>query len=538
MLPPIHVLEKQTVGAGGVASVTFTIGTLVSDWDTDAGVTSRHLVILVNAKSEDAVAQRDITLQFNADGGANYNDEEMTGVGAVDAAAIRTGQTTIIPFPIPGSTVHASAHGGGVILIPHAFGTDNHKAVLSYGGAAEDEIKSCAGRWANVAAITSIVLSTSAGDIAENSTFILAVVDERFLIEEQLLTGDGTVTFSNIPQGDGDLCVIGYMRSDRVAIPDSLNIQINGDTTATNYQRQLLYGEDAGTAASTVNNNYVGATNGDSSTASAFSAMLATFYQYAKGVNDPSWLSMSGFHNTLTTPNGFVSVVSGRRTNVEAITQIKYQPVTGTDFKAGTLISLYYLPSPREIIERKEFVVSETGKTFRCGDFDNDFEALAFHYYARGDEAAVGDEVQLSLNANTTAATYDTQELTGTGAVVAAVQSAASRVIGYITADSEGANEFGCGSVLLPEPFKTDRHKHGISISGQTENNVAILSTRFESTDAIATVNLTPVGSTNLIAGTFIEEAGVVPLDTTITKKQDVAKQQQLLRPYGKRWRH
>ena len=541
MLPPIHVLEKQTVGAGGVASVTFnTIAAQIAIWDAFIQKTSRHLCILAYAASESAVDSRNLYVNFNGDAGNNYNDLYILGLNAAPSAAITTGATSAQVLNIPG-TNYANAFGGGFILIPHAFNALNHKSMVALGGSAESNVGAYTNRWASNNAITSILLEPGVGDFVENSVFYLCVVDERAVIEEQLLTGDGTVTFSNIPQGDGNLIAIGYPRVDTAAASDTMSIELNADTTATNYFEQALNGIGVATGATSTNDNIISnCCPGANATANAFGAFIATIYQYAKGVNDPVILSLGGFHETVG-PTGVVDNRSGRRNNVEAVTAIKFLPTTGgKKFKAGTLISLYYLPSPREIIERKEFVALELSKTFRCGDFDNDFEALVYHVYARTAKLGVSDNIHASFNDDTTVANYDRQYLQGAFAVVSAARSAANREWLEIVGDSEGVNEFGCGSLLLLNYANNYGHKHGLGISGRTENLIFLTSGRWENTDPITKITLTSTTGLgqNFVAGTFMEETGVVPLDTIITKPKDVAKQQQLLRPYGKRWRH
>ena len=127
---PYKILGTQTLAAPA-ASVAFTgIAALVAAWDALAKVTSRHLVLLINAASPDAVAQRDVYLQFNADAGANYNYQTLEGAGAVASAARLSGQNEIALFPIPGTT-YANAFGGGKVVIPHAFGAADHTAAVS-----------------------------------------------------------------------------------------------------------------------------------------------------------------------------------------------------------------------------------------------------------------------------------------------------------------------------------------------------------------------------------------------------------------------
>ena len=247
-LIPVFLLEEQELTAAA-ASVTFSnIDTLVADWDSYAGVTSRHLVVVVNAASADAVAFREARVRFNGDAGGNYNGQYLYGQAGADLAFRATATDRIIPFTIPGTT-YADAYGGGVMLIPHAFNTTNHKAGIGFGGAVEDNVWSVGFRWADTAAITSILLFTNAGDYATGSTFWLGVVDERYLVEEDLLAGVGTIDFATIPQDGSDLVVIGYGRGTLGAAEDELEIEFNGDGGGVTCFTQRLIGTDNVTSA-------------------------------------------------------------------------------------------------------------------------------------------------------------------------------------------------------------------------------------------------------------------------------------------------
>ena len=500
---PIKILKTVQIETAQ-ATVTFAnINTLVAQWDAVARVTSRHLIIIINAASPDAVAQRDVYLRFNADAGANYNYQTIEGEAAVASAAILGGQTQLAPFPIPGTT-YANAFGGGTILIPYAFNAANHKAVLSLGGAVEDEIESVAGRWASIAAITSALLLPSAGNFAAGSTFSLGVVDERYLVEEWISAGVGTAIFDNIPQGEGDLVVVGYARSSQAAIQDEVLHYINDDGVAGNYPAQELLGRAAVASAASPVNGECAMIPGQTATANVFGALVINYSQYIKD-NQPHFLSVSGYHET-SIPTSEVRLMSGRRANIEPINKIELDPTLGVNMFAGSLFSLYRVP--KRIIDRQELTAPQATITF--DNIPQNFEALILHVYARSSEAAVADEIAITINADAVAANYDFQELTGALAVSAALRNLASQQLLYIPADNEGAGEFGGGSVLIPGYSKTDRHKHLIAVHGQTENRVAISSHRWESLVAITSIALSPVGGPNFLAGTVVELEGIL----------------------------
>ena len=398
-----------------------------------------------------------------------------------------------------------------MVLVPHAFNATNHKAVLLLQGAVEEVIKECVGRWASAAAITSLSLTPNAGNFVSGSIFLLGVVDERYLVEEiEDAAADFSPTFDDIPQMEGDLVAVGYARSDDAAAEDDLDHDINHDGTDANYHGQQLEGHKllaaaAATGAQSVNTRQIGNVVADNATANVFSPLVLSYSQYIKG-NQPHVLSASGYHETAG-PNGRVAVWSGRRANTEPINSIMLTPRTGTDFKAGSLFSLYLVP--KRLIDRQELTAAAGTITF--DNIPDDFEALVLVMYARSSRAAGDDLIDIACNGDTTAANYDVQQLYGAIAAVTAARSAGLRQVGYIPADTEGAGEYGGGLVILPGYSETDHHKHILSLQGRQENLVNIQSGRWENTDAISTIALTLTTGPNFLAGSIFELWGILP---------------------------
>src|SRR3990167_11371165 len=122
---PLRVIAKTKLSAAA-ASISFT------DF---SGIPSgtRHLAVIFNGAL--TVAGGTLLVQFNGDSGNNYNYQHVAGVGAVASAARTTAAASIECFGVP---TGANLFGGGMIVIPHYAGADNHKAVLTMGGAVEN----------------------------------------------------------------------------------------------------------------------------------------------------------------------------------------------------------------------------------------------------------------------------------------------------------------------------------------------------------------------------------------------------------------
>ena len=477
---PLRVIAKTKLSAAA-ASISF------ADL---SGVPSgtRHLAVIFNGAL--TVAAGTLLVRFNGDSGNNYNHQTLQGAGAVASAARATGGTSITAFGLP---TGANLFGGGMIVIPHYAGAVNHKAVLTHGGAVENSVMVHAGRWANVAAITRVDVLASANNIEAESIAWLCAVDERYLVEEQLLAADGTVTFSSIPQLDGDLVAVGFVRTDRAAVSDDIDVTVNADTTDANYARQRLSGSNTTTAAAAAADRaFIEGVPGDSATANAFGAFVISISQHANGVKQPHILAVSGYHET-SGPTSNVAVASGRRANIAAYTSLAFNPgAGGTNFKSGSLISLYHVP--KRLVDYDKLTVDSPSVTHTV---PAGLEALVESVFARSDRVDPSDSVLIAYNNDTTAANYDRQQLYGNGSTVGTDQSTAGRNVSSIPAASAAANVFAGGVSIVPAHTETDRHKHALHLFGEPDVQVVLTSIRWESLAAITEIDLTPNAGTN-----------------------------------------
>lgn len=500
---PIKILATRKIETEIDTLIFSGIDDLVALWDAQENITSRHLVIVVNATGADATDNRSCRIRLNGDAGFNYNSQHMTGLGAAASTGQSNNLDIISSINIPAAN-YANAFGGGLALLPHAFNSTNHKAHLSLSGGAEDNVQHLVARWSSAVAITSITLFINAGNFAVGSTFSVGVIDERYLVEEILLAADGTPTFDNIPQGEGDLIVIGYARSDQAAVEDEVLHVINDDSVAGNYPSQELVGRLGVLAAASPVNQECAMVSGDNATALVFGAFVEIWSQYIKG-NQPHFMTNSGYHET-SGPTSENRLMSGRRDNTEPINKLHYEPNAGTDFKSGSLFSLYRVP--KQLIERVELTADQATITF--ADIPQNFEALQMVVYARSSIAGLADTVTISFNNDVVAANYDEQFLQGQAAVVSATRNVATRRLFTCPGATEGAGEFGCALIMLPGYAETDRHKHYFGVEGRNENQINSRSHRWESLDAITEIDLGLVGGPNFVAGTIVELWGVM----------------------------
>lgn len=136
--------------------------------------TASTLLIVILARTTQAVVTSTVQLRFNGDSGANYDRAQMSSTaGAAPAGATAAGGTNIDP-PVPGSSVGANTFASWMIWVPAYTQTTAHKMLSGTGGWAEatatnDVIASTTGKWRNTAAITQVSITAGSGNLVAGS---------------------------------------------------------------------------------------------------------------------------------------------------------------------------------------------------------------------------------------------------------------------------------------------------------------------------------------------------------------------------------
>ena len=151
-----YTLISQTTLAAGTASVSF----------SGFPQTFRDLVVVYNGTNSDSNAG--MLIRLNADTGSNYSAVYMHGYNTGTNSTTQQGTTVDIFF---GSTERTS----GILQLMDYSATDKHKTMLlrSDIGGGVGATRAEAIRWANSAAVTSIVLFRSGANVSAGSTFSL-----------------------------------------------------------------------------------------------------------------------------------------------------------------------------------------------------------------------------------------------------------------------------------------------------------------------------------------------------------------------------
>ena len=153
-----------------------------------------------------AVLSADLLVEFNGDAvAANYDVQELTGDGAVVAAARDAASQALAT--IPGELAGANIFGAATMLFPAYAESDRHKHRLAMGGIAGDVVELRSGRWESSNPISSIKLYPSTGEFAAGTIAELwgiGRVDDNIYVEvggtEIANREDGSLSIRNAIQ--------------------------------------------------------------------------------------------------------------------------------------------------------------------------------------------------------------------------------------------------------------------------------------------------------------------------------------------------
>lgn len=164
-MPNTYVaLATQTI-ATATPSVTFSLSGI-------SGYTD--LVMVINARGNNAGTADQVKLQVNSDTGNNYSRTILYGTGSAAGSARTSSTNSILIDYVAGDTAAAGTFGLCTINLMNYSNSTTYKTILSRAGTAGDLVEANVGLWRNTAAITSVTVSPGIGtNWLTGSTFSL-----------------------------------------------------------------------------------------------------------------------------------------------------------------------------------------------------------------------------------------------------------------------------------------------------------------------------------------------------------------------------
>ena len=159
--------------------------------------------------------------------------------------------------------------------------------------------------------------------------------------------GVSSITFSSIPATYTHLQIRGFVQTNRGTYGiDSLAIQLNADTGATNYAYHLAWGDGSAANASGLGDtgqlfNLSGSIG--TVTGSSYSGLIIDLLDYSNTNKYKTARAASGvdINGTIAGLGGRVGIYSGLWKNTNAISSVSFAPSTGTLFTQYTQFALY-----------------------------------------------------------------------------------------------------------------------------------------------------------------------------------------------------
>ena len=156
-------IASQTLGSSA-SSVTFS-----SIPTTLGGKTLRDLVLVASGSAVGGSTYVLMTLNGSATG---YNQVEMLGTGSSALSIASSNRVNFILNAYQPTFVDTITSQMFIQILDYAQ-TDKHKSLLARNDRSDDNTTALAGRWANTAAVTSIVFTGRDRNFAAGSTFSL-----------------------------------------------------------------------------------------------------------------------------------------------------------------------------------------------------------------------------------------------------------------------------------------------------------------------------------------------------------------------------
>lgn len=410
-------IDEQILSADGTFSVT---GIAAQDGD---------IVCIGNVRSDRSALNDESELEFNGDTAANYVVQVLEGDTSSALAS-----TASLPFMgrCSAASADSDAFGALVAQVTNYSDGSNDRAYIAlagyHGSSSSSEVRSYAGRWNDTTAINSLLVHPTTGTNYVSDSMLSTYLVPKNLIERQELgAAQTTVTLDNISQSYDHLELTMYFRSDRASVADAIQYAFNNDTTAANYNRQLLRGAGSSVSASqSASSRNLDDVPAASDTANVFATLTMTIYNYALNDRHKHVLVSMGWVGSTTQMN----LYSIRWEDTSPINEIDLTLQFG-DYVAGSVFTLRGIRAEQS--DPANFNVQ--GLPQLAGD-------ILLVGNTRTDRASQNDETNLYLNDDETDANYSEQRLNGSDSTASAAASSAP-LIGRTAGDVSEKHAFG-----------------------------------------------------------------------------------------------
>jgi hypothetical protein len=152
----------------------------------------------------------------------------------------------------------------------------------------------------------------------------------------------GTIVLSSIPSTYTHLQIRYLVKTSRAAVNDYIRIEINGDTTSSNYRSHSLYGNGTTAYAETAANSLALGDVPGNTNADMYGVGVIDILDYANTSKYKTVRTLQGYdQNSASTGASWSGITSGLWMSTSAINSISIIVGTGPNFTNQTRFALY-----------------------------------------------------------------------------------------------------------------------------------------------------------------------------------------------------
>ena len=550
---PMQRLERQVVSSS-VTTLRFPAsGPFQQMKNLPSG--SRHIAITIIGKNRADDSAEDYNLiRFNGDSGNNYNmirydchtGDNQTGFTEYGVTSFsQAGHNCTGNHADTANIFQASTW-----LFPHALidtGFDN--TFLAFGGNPDNAFTAASrlrlghGWWDDDGSHDPIeyieFIMSDSGNWADNTVATLAVVDEDYNSNTETVSGsDGTITHGSLGASPENIAIISTVKGSRDYTIDALEVQLNADTTASNFAATLIDAREGTVSSGVGANNSSVEINGSGSTTAADHAgnHLIQIQQSGNTTGRGSFYSLSGHVDDANAGDfdAALRIGAAQWANTATVTSVKFEGESSgnENLKVGSTSDLY-ISHPAEYLLDSKVVSSVAYLDFDLSDYDipDCSTDLKLIIYGAGDSSDTGSSFNLQFAAeggsiDTTASNYFTQNLTyASDASVAGAVTTSNASIGRVPgASGPHSDQMGGATVTVFEWANTGMHKpfHVFGSSVNSAGNTTDIGSRiyvgrWANTAAIGNIRITgDSDGTDFRDGTVVELYSTYGTDAAI----------------------
>jgi len=307
------------------------------------GLSTLHedLTAIGYLRTAQAETNRALRITFNNDTtDANYNWQRMygsSGTAAADTDSVRAWPDTL------GNSAGANEFTALVLYIQQYSNATNHPHVLGYSGyhraSTNGVVIAVSERRASATAINRITLDNSqTANFVSGTIFSVYRLTRNRTHDTNLGSDTATITAASVAGTSDAIYAQLYGRTDRASqTNDTADLELNDDTTGSNYDRQVLNGTGSTLAAAqSGSSRTLIHLPGNTATANVFGGGTFMAIKYAKTDRHKHIIGASGTPTTTS----YVELISMRWENTGAITQVEHTSTNSANFKSGTQFQL------------------------------------------------------------------------------------------------------------------------------------------------------------------------------------------------------